>query len=437
MKVAVVGGGIIGLTSAYHLLERGHEVVLVDRAAVGSGASYGNAGWMVPAECGPVAAPGMVLQGLKWMLHSDSPLYIRPSLDPLFLRFMLAMARRCNRADFRAAFRANLSLATGSIALLDAYAADGVQFEMHHDGLIMAFEDKENLHHHSVNLDIAAEHGLEPQVLTGAELAEREPVLRPSLAGGIFFPHERHVRPDSLIQGLAKRCRGLGAQLLEHATVTDVARRDHRVRSITTPGSAIEADHFLLAAGAHSRPLARLFGASLPVRPGKGYSVDYAPAPVPLKAMVNLADARVAVTPLNGTLRLSGTMEFAGLDTRINQPRVDAIRRAAGRYFVGWSDPMPGLPWAGARPMTPDGMPIIGKLPGSDNAWVATGHGMLGLTMGPTTGRAVADAIHTGSVSELLRPFTAHRFMTRRAERRSLGTQERLQSSRGFGGSNQ
>lgn len=410
MKVAVIGGGIIGLASAYHLLERGHEVVVVDGARVGSGASHGNAGWIVPAECGPVAGPGMVWQGLKWMVHRDSPLYVRPSLDPRFLRFMLAMARRCNRADFRAAFRANLALATETITLLDAYEADGAQFEMHRDGLIMAFARGEALHHHSVNLDISAAHGLDPQLLTGPELAEREPALDPSLAGGIVFPHERHVRPDSLVRALAERCRALGAQVMEHCPVTTVDRREHRVRSIGTAAGPVEADQFLLATGAYSRPLARLFGVSLPVRPGKGYGVDYTPAPVPLKAIVNLTDARVAVTPLDGTLRLCGTMEFAGLDTNVNQARVDAIRRAASRYFGGWSDPVPGPAWAGARPMTPDGMPIIGELPGTDNGWVATGHGMLGLTMGPATGRAVAEAIHAGSSPELLRSFSARRF---------------------------
>ena len=415
MRIAVIGGGIIGLTSAYHLLERGHEVVLIDGGAAGSGASQGNAGWIVPAECGPVAGPGVVRQGLKWMMHRDSPLYIHPSLDPRFVRFMLAMARRCNRADFRAAFRANLSLATQSIALLDAYAADGVEFEMHRDGLILAFAGRDGLDHHRGNLDIAAAHGLDPQLLTGPELAEREPSLRPSLAGGIFFPHERHVRPDSLVRGLAERCRELGAQLIEHAPVIGVERRDHRVRSVTTTRGAMEADQFLLAAGAYSRPLARLFGASLPIRPGKGYGLDYTPAPVPLKAIVNLCDARVAVTPLDGSLRLCGTMEFGRLDAKINQARVDAIRRAAGRYFVGWPAPTSGPPWTGARPMTPDGMPIIGELPGNQNAWVATGHGMLGLTMGPATGRAIADAIHAGASPAPLRPFTAQRFMSRRA----------------------
>jgi D-amino-acid dehydrogenase len=421
MKVAVVGGGIIGLTSTYHLLKLGHEVTVLDAGAVGAGASHGNAGWIVPAECGPVAAPGMVVQGLKWMLRKDSPLYIRPSLDPRFARFMLAMARRCNHADFRAAFQANLSLALATSPLLDAYAADGVEFEIHQDGLIMAFADQGKLAHHRADLDIPSERGLAPQVLTGAELAEREPALNPGLAGGIYFPHERHVRPDSLVGGLAHRCRDLGARFIEHTPVRDVVRRGPIVRSVITPGGSFEADHVLLAAGAHCAPLAQLFGVAVPVWPGKGYSIDYSPSPVPLKAIVNLCDAKVAVTPLDGALRLAGTMEFAGLDNEINQPRVSAIRAAAGRYFVDWPDPTPGPAWAGARPMTPDGMPIIGALPGTSNAWIATGHGMLGVTMGPPTGRAIADAIDAGSTPELLAPFSPRRFLSRR-RRRAIDT---------------
>lgn len=417
MRVAVVGAGIIGLASAYHLLKDGHEVVLVEAATPGVGASHGNAGWIVPADCGPVAAPGVVFKSLKWMLRTDSPLYVKPSLRPDFVRFMLAMARRSNAEDFRTALQANLGLAEGTMDLLDDYAADGISFEMHSEGLLCAFTDAQALAHHQADNDILARQGIAPQLLTGEQVAEKEPALRPSLAGGLFFPDERHLRPDQLVAGLARRCTELGATILTGTAVTAV-RRDASgsVTALLTGTGPVVADQYLLAAGAHTGPLSALFGAPMPVRPGKGYSVDYSPAPAKLNAAVNLSDAKVAVTPLDGRLRLAGTMEFAGLDTVVNQVRVAAIRRAPSSYFVEWdADLEPEIgPWAGIRPMTPDGLPVLGRLPGVSNGWVAAGHGMLGVTLGPGTGRAMAAAIGTGTAPALLAPFDPRRFRNAR-----------------------
>jgi D-amino-acid dehydrogenase len=410
-----VGAGIIGLTTSYHLLKEGHEVTLLDVWSPGVGASHGNAGWIVPCDVSPVPAPGMVLKGLKWMLRGDSPLYVRPSLQPDFVRFMYALARRCNESDFRTSFEANMLLCQGTMQMLDDYRADGVDFEMHRKGLLMVYADETGLKHHIAQLDIPARAGLDPAVLTGEELAEREPALRPSLAGAVYYPLERHVRPDELVSALAKRCRELGATILERSPLLGV-HRNRRVLALDTPRGQVEADVYVLAAGAHSGVLSRLFGARLPIRAGKGYSVDYCPAPVGFSSMVNLADAKVAITPLAGRLRLSGTMEFAGLDASINCERVKAIQAAPVRYFTEWDrERRPAFgPWAGARPMTPDGLPIIGRLPGLTNAWVATGHGMLGVTLGPATGRALTTAIGTGAVPDMLAPFSPTRFLNAR-----------------------
>lgn len=409
MKVVIIGGGVIGLTTAYHLLKEGQEVTIVEAGELGAGASHGNAGYIVPSDSGPVPAPGMVLKGLKWMLHRDSPLYVKPSLRPDFVRFMLALASRCNATDFDDAYRANLSLCEEAADLLDSYAADGVKFEMHNQGYLSAYADRHNFEHRVAGLGTAREYGLAPEVWTGKEMAQREPALLPSLAGGVYFPQDRHLRPDTLMRGLATRCRELGGTLLTGNPVTAV-RRDDRVRAVVTPAGAIEGDQFLIACGAYSAPVAELFGSSVPIRPGKGYSVDYAPAPVSLTCSVNLADAKVAVTPMNGRLRLAGTMEFAGLDANVNDLRVRAITEAPSRYFADWKPTEHSKPWAGARPMTPDGLPLIGRLPGGENLWIAAGHGMLGVTLGPSTGKGLAAAITTGTVPAPLIPFTPQRY---------------------------
>jgi D-amino-acid dehydrogenase len=413
MKVVVIGGGVIGLTSAYHLVKLGHGVTLIDSGQIGRGASHGNAGWIVPAESGPVAAPGMIVQGLKWMLRADSPLYIRPSLDRDLVRFLFALARRCNREDYRSVLRANIELSEHTMDLLDGYVRDGVRFEMHAQGLLMAFAHREKLIAHQQDLDIPQRLGLDPHVLTGTQLAAQEPALSSALAGAIWFPHERHVRPDTLVAGLAGACASMGVTCVEDAPVGAVHRDGNRVVAVDTPTATHEAEVFVVAAGAMSGPLAARFGARLPVRPGKGYSVDFTPPPIHLKGIVNLCDDKVAVTPLDGALRLAGTMEFAGWDTEVNAVRVAAIRRAPARYFTEWTDSGPTTaPWAGARPMTPDGLPIIGRIPTTANAYVATGHGMLGVTLGPATGWLLAEAIDSGSPPPALRAFAPERFGT-------------------------
>ena len=412
MRVVIVGGGVVGLTSAYHLLRQGAVVTMLDADRLGSGASHGNAGWIVPADSAPVPAPGMVAQGLKWMCRRDSPLYIKPSLSPGFLRFLLGMARHCNRDDFHAGLRANIALAEHTMDILDAYRADDIDFEMHAHGLIKAFAEQATFARHCSDLEIPRRAGLDPELLTGPEVADLEPALSPSLAGGIYFPHERHVRPDSLVAGLIVRCRQLGADLREQTPVHDVRRHGRRVQAVITATGEVEGDAFLLAAGARTGPLSRLFGPILPVRPGKGYSVDYAPPPVTFRRIVDLCESYVAVTPLDGALRLAGTMEFTGWDTKVNRVRVAAIRRAPRRYFSEWDDPQPtGSAWVGARPMTPDGLPIIGRLPGADNAYIATGHGMLGVTLAPATGSAIAELIGGSPPQPALAPFAPGRFV--------------------------
>lgn len=409
MHVVVIGGGVIGLTTAYHLSREGAAVTVVDAGSTGTGASQVNAGWVVPSCGEPVPGPGMVLKSARWMLRPDSPLFIRPSLKPDFLRFMVGMWRRCNAADQRAGFEAHLRLMAHSAEVFDDYRGDGIDFELHRQGLLMAFTDRRELEHHRPNLDIAERHGLDPRVLIGDAVREQEPALSDRVQGGIHFPHERHLAPDVFVRSLAARLAERGVTIVEHAPVQRVTTRGDTVTAVHTAGHDLAADAFVLAAGAWSGRGAALFGARLPVRPGKGYSIDM-PA-LPLRQPVNLSDAKVAVTPLNDRLRLAGTMEFGGLDDTVNEVRVRAILRAPGAYFRDWEPPVsppPALP--GCRPMTPDGLPIIGRLGDLANAYVSTGHAMLGVTLAPATALALTALVLRGESPPVLAPFSAGRF---------------------------
>lgn len=417
-SVVVIGGGAVGLISAYHLAREGAQVTVVDARSTGQGAAEVNAGWICPAESAPVPGPGMISKSLKWMLRRDSPLYIRPSLDPTFVKFMLGMWQSSNAPAQRAGFEAHLRLADGTISAYDEYRADGLDFELHHDGLLMAFLDREDFEHHLDNLDLARRFDRDPRVLVGDEVRVHEPHLSDRVYGGIFFPREEHIDPNALMRALHRRLVQLGVRIVEGAPLAGVTKSGARLTHIVAGNQTLEADAFVLAAGAWTGPLSRLIGVPLPIRPGKGYSVDT--APFDLRSPTNLAEAKVAATPLSRNLRLAGTMEFGGLDEELNQVRVGAILKAPTAYFRNWQRPDTTQlsPRAGIRPMTPDGMPVIGRLGELDNVYVSTGHGMQGITLGPGSALALTELVLRGTTPEVLLPFSPARF-TKAVVRRS------------------
>jgi D-amino-acid dehydrogenase len=361
----------------------------------------------------------MVLQGLKWMLKADSPLFVRPSLSPPFVRFMFTMARHCNEGDFRRSLKVHLDMASTCAEVLDEWADDGLSFEMHRKGVLLVFEDRESFEHRVRLNDAFAPFGMVPELLDADALHDREPCLSERARHALFFPDDRQVEPDSLTGALAKRLREAGAQVREHTRVLDFEQTGDRVTAVVTDAGRVACDQIVLATGVWTGLLTAKLGTALPIGPGKGYSVDYFPSPVALTTPLTFEDAHVAVTPLDGRLRLAGTMEFAGLDTAgfdttVNARRVAAVKRAAARGFREWDEQTPHAePWAGLRPMTADGMPIVGRLRPDSNVLVASGHGMLGLTLAPSTAKTVRDLardVASGRPSPLT-PYGPERFL--------------------------
>ena len=417
--VVVIGGGVIGLCSAFALRQRGVPVVVYAGTEPELAASHVNAGWIVPSLSDPVPAPGLIATSLRWMLRSDSPFYIDPRVlrQPEFLRWTLRFWQHCNATDYEAGTLATAAFGARSLELYDALQGAGVAYEEHRDGLLFAYRSEETLEHDFAELQSIRQFGVEiSPILRGAALRDLEPALSDKVSGGYWLPQERSVRPDSLV-------RGLRAALQQH----DVEIRDERVAGIETTGnrgSAVfaggmrqPASQIVVAAGAWTGPLLRPLRLPVPVTAGKGYSIDLAPQPlaVPVRRPLYLHETRVAITPMNGMIRLAGTMELSGLNHRLRTERVAAIARSASWALRGWPDPTPtsgpGVRvWTGARPMTPDGLPVIGWLPGYRDIAVASGHAMLGVTLAPATGETVADLLTTGALPELARPFDPARF---------------------------
>lgn len=411
-NVVVIGGGVIGLSTAYALRKRGVQVTVVESHAGSHGASVVNAGWICPSLAGPVPSPGLVKKSLKWMLHSDSPLYIKPVLDFDYLRWLLAFWRNCNERAYTHALEATTALNRRTFDLYDEMQASGVQYELHKTGILFVFHSVANLEHDLRSLEPLATYGIKPPTPFGAkEVHDLEPSLSASINGGFWYEGERHVRPDTLTGGLTEWLKAREVEFKTNTRVVDIEHANGQATVVTTTDGRIPADAVVIAAGARTGQLTKKIGVNLPIQGGKGYCLDYAPAPVPLGRAIDFPESRFVCSPMEGMIRIAGTMEFSGINEIVRQERVAALARGAARAFTGWPEGTNGVKIDnGLRPITPDGLPVIGWLPGFRNLAVASGHAMLGVTLAASTGDAVAELVTTGQAPEVIKPFNPARF---------------------------
>jgi D-amino-acid dehydrogenase len=411
-RTVVIGAGVIGLASAYALRKRGEDVVLIDEATPGAGCSAGNAGWIVPSLAEPLPMPGLTWTSLRWMLNRDSPLHIAPSALPELTGWLWSFWRHCNNADFRAGRAAWAKLTEHIMDSYDALVADGVQVEMHRTGLLFVFLSESVMRH--VLEQVGATNGNDAQPITGRELHDLEPVLSASVTAGLLLPHERHVRPESLCQGLLARIQELGVEVRSGVAATGGVIERESLRAIRTSEGDIPADRCLITAGARSGLVsAAVAGVPLAIQAGKGYAITVSGRSSPFSNALYLDEARLGCSPFVGGYRFAGTMELSGINDRLVPERVAAIRRAARRYLTLSADADHGVEWVGMRPITSDGVPAIGRLPSRQNVFVATGHGMLGVTCSITTATLIADLITSGRSSVDLSPFDPGRLSER------------------------
>ena len=411
--VVVVGGGVVGVATAWELATRGVPVTLVEKGAIASGCSYGNAGYICPSHSVPLPHPGVLSQGLRFMLDAESPFYVRPRLDRALLRWLWRFRRACTERHVQRALPVIRDLSQASLDIFTELAGT-FDFGFRRDGLLTVYRTERGLDAGRHEAHVLETAGIAVKILEREAAHALEPALRPDVIGAVYFPDDAHATPDRFVRGLARLAEDAGVTMRTETEVLGFRTDGARVVAAETTRGDIECRELVLAAGSWSPTIAASLGLHVPVQAAKGYSLTYEQPEDGPRRPVLCAEARVAVTPMRGEhgpiLRFGGTLELAGLDLSINRRRVTAIERGA-RQFLALPDELSLIEmWRGLRPCTPDGLPMIGRARRWKNLVVGTGHAMLGLTLGPITGRIVAQII-TGETPHLdLRPVDPDRF---------------------------
>jgi D-amino-acid dehydrogenase len=409
--VLIVGGGVIGLASAYELSKAGAKVVVIDKFEPGYGCSYGNAGWITPCFAMPLPMPGMLFKSFKWLLDPESPLYIKPELSPALISWLITFMGSMTQKKMLRSVDALTQISVQSLKLYQELSAQtDLPFSFEQKGLFMVAQSDDGLKYAKQEMELVSRNGVTGRLMLEEEARAFEPSLTKRIKGGVFFDQEAHAEPLQVTQTLAHEAQKLGAVILSKTEVIDFQLGAKGVLAARTTRGMFQADQFVLATGSWSRHLGQTLELKIPVLGGKGYAIITDPlGPNPQRPMM-LVEKKVAVTPRHGTLRLAGTLELVNQDETFTTRRVEAIVRGA-REFMNVPDEIRYHEiWRGLRPCTPDGVPVIGRTKRYPNLLLATGHQMLGLQSATGTGKLIADLALGKTPDVDPNPFRADRF---------------------------
>lgn len=403
----IIGGGIIGLSTAYYLQKEGHKVTVIDKSNFSEGASYVNAGYITPSHIISLAAPGIITKGLKWMLNPASPFYVKPRLDADFLKWSLAFKRSANKRKVAESIPVIKDINVFSRELYQEMKNSGdFDFHYEHKGLLMAYKDEKVGEEEWEVGQKAIELGLKVENLSAKQVAELEPKANLDVKGAVYFHSDAHMTPADFMKDMLAYLKSKGVEVLDQEEVKDIEVSGNSISKVVTDRRQLTADEFILAAGSWTSLLSKKLGIKMLLQAGKGYRINVA-RETNITLPTILCEAKVAVTPMNGYTRFAGTMEIAGINHKINPVRVNAIAKAGENYYPGLSinEEEKSDAQCGLRPLTPDGLPYIGRSAKCKNLILATGHAMMGWSMGPATGKLVAEIISEQKASLDLAPY--------------------------------
>ncbi|MBY0478906.1 MAG: FAD-binding oxidoreductase [Chitinophagaceae bacterium] len=411
-KVIIVGGGIVGLSSAYYLQQSGWEVTVLDKGDFSDNCSYGNAGYVCPSHFIPLATPGIVTQGLKWMWNSKSPFYVEPRLNAALISWGMKFIKSATAKHVK-----DSAIPLRDIAFLSQQCYEqwtklpDFDFAYEKKGLLEYFQTAEKEEHSNHTVLDAKKIGIEATLLSAAEVQAMEPDVQLNIRGALYFKDDAHLYPQKLMKGLMTVLKQSGVKLIPNEEVVRFEKSGTKIKTVYTNQAQYDADMVVIATGSWSREVASMVGLRLPLMPGRGYSVTLEDSPFKLNYPAVLQEGRVAITPMDqNKIRFGGTMEITSIKTPPRMKRVAGILEAVERYLPQFKIPMPSTEniWYGYRPCSADGLPYIGRV--KENVIVATGHAMVGLSLGPATGKLVAELANEQTTSVDINPYKPERF---------------------------
>ena len=412
-NVIIIGGGIIGLCGAYYLQKEGHAVTIIDRGDITDGCSFGNMGYMSPSHFIPLASPGIIGEGVKHMLKSSSPFYIKPRLDKDLMRWGYYFWKSSNQKMVT-----KNSPHLNNILQLSRHLMNGMRdeignhFDMQEIGCLMMCKETKTLEHEFQMANEAEKFGLKVKRLNAQQVQQLEPDVELNVAGAVLFKDDCHFNPGKLMLTLKAHLVKAGVQFQLNTTVTGFEKDNHKVSAVITDKGKFCCNELIVAAGSWLPVLAKMMGIKLLLQAGKGYSYTYPFIEKNIKYPAILVDGRCAITPWRNELRIGGTMEISGINNKVLINRMKGIYDSAKDFYPGLKIEFPPANkiWNGLRPVTPDGLPYIGKVSKYDNVVFAGGHAMLGISQGTGTGKLVSEIIERKNTSIDIHAFNPGRF---------------------------
>jgi D-amino-acid dehydrogenase len=411
-SIIIIGGGIVGLCVAYYLQKEGHEVTVIDKSDLSNGASFVNAGYITPSHIIPLAAPGMIFKGIKWMFSSSSPFYMKPRFDMDFFKWAWYFYRASTQEKVEKAIPVIKDINLFSRDLFENIKAsrDLGDFQLERKGLLMLYKTDAAAEEEIKVAEKAKQLGLEVEFLNNQQVNAIEPNINTNAKGAIHYECDGHMTPTEFMPKMIDFLQHNGVVIKTNEEVLDISVSNDKIQKIVTSKASYKADEVVMAAGSWSGTLSKKLNIKLPIQAGKGYRINVErPTGITMPAI--LLEAKVAVTPMKDFTRFAGTMEFSGINATIRKERVRAIANAVNNFYPEIEIKTTEMDKAksGMRPVSPDGLPYIGRCPDFQNLTFATGHAMMGWSLGPVTGKLVAEVIDGKKPSMDISPFAPER----------------------------